>query len=104
MTRFNALLAALLVVCALGLVSAQQRARHLFVDLERAQSRSQQLEVQWDQLQLDQTGLSKASLIDSRARKGLAMQPLSADKTLHLSIDKPAQHSAGKAAGPEAAR
>ncbi|HPU53549.1 MAG TPA: hypothetical protein PK359_18455, partial [Burkholderiaceae bacterium] len=40
-----------------------------------------------DQLQLDQTGLAKSSLIDSRARKGLAMQSLTPDKTLHLTID-----------------
>ncbi len=87
MTRINLILGALLVVCALGLVTSQQRARRLFVDLERAQAKAQQLEVQWDQLQLEQTGLAKASLIDFRARKGLSMQALTADKTLHLSVD-----------------
>ncbi|MBK8765237.1 MAG: cell division protein FtsL [Burkholderiaceae bacterium] len=98
MTRVNLLLGALLILCALGLVTSQQRARRLFVDLERAQAKAQQLEVQWDQLQLDQTGLAKASLIDSRARKGLAMQPLSADKTLHLTIDTAALARAQEAA------
>ena len=99
MTRVNLLLGALLIFCALGLVTSQQRARRLFVDLERAQAKAQLLEIQWDQLQLEQTGLAKASLIDSRARKGLAMQPLSADKTLHLTID-----TAALARGQDATR
>lgn len=87
MTRVNLILAALLVVCGLSLVTSQQRARRLFVDLERAQARAQQLDVQWDQLQLEQTGMANAALIDSRARRDLAMQPLSADRTLHLTMD-----------------
>jgi len=91
MTRVNLILAALLVICALGLVSSQQRARRLFVDLERGQVKAQQLEVQWDQLQLDQTGLATASLIDQRARKHLSMQKRTTDKTLHLTVDTVAQ-------------
>jgi len=91
MTRVNLVLAALLVVCALGLVTSQQRARRLFVDLERGQARAQQLEVQWDQLQLEQTGLAKASLIVARARKDLSMQTRTNDKTLHLTVDAVAQ-------------
>ena len=91
MTRLNIVLAVVLVACALGLVSSQQRARRLFIDLERAQARAQQLEVRWDQLQLEQTGLAKSSLVDSKARRDLGMQPPSADRTLHLSIDVIAQ-------------
>lgn len=87
MTRVNLILATLLVVCGLSLVTSQQRARRLFVDLERAQAKAQQLDVQWDQLQLEQTGMANAALIDSRARKDLAMQPLSAARTLHLTMD-----------------
>ena len=97
MLRINLLLAALLIACALGLVTSQQRARHLFVSLDRAQAKSQQLEVQWDQLQLEQTGLAKASLIDARARKGLAMQRATVDKTLHLTVDSVTPVSAGDA-------
>ena len=87
MTKVCLWLAVVLIGCSLSLVTSQQRARRVFIDLERAQARAQQLEVQWDQLQLEQTGLSKVSLIDSRARKTLAMQFLDADRTLNLSID-----------------
>ena len=75
MTRLNILLAGLLVTCALGLVTSQHRARKLFIDLEHANAQTQQLEIRWEQLQLDQTALGTASLIDSKARRGLAMQP-----------------------------
>jgi cell division protein FtsL len=97
MTRLNIVLAILLVACALGLVTSQQRARRLFIDLERAQVRAQQLEVRWDQLQLEQSSLAKSSLVDGKARRELGMQPPAADRTLHLSVDVLAQARAREA-------
>lgn len=94
MTRLNVVLALLLVVCALGLVTSQHRARRQFVDLEHAQNQAKQLEVRWDQLQLDQTGLATASLIDAKARRGLAMQQISPQRTLHLSVEQPSEKTA----------
>ena len=87
MTRLNIFLAAVLVVCALGLVASQHRARKIFIDLERAQNHSRDLAVQWDQLQLDQNVLATASRIDSKARKGLSMQPAPPQRTLYLTIE-----------------
>lgn len=87
MTRANIMLAALLVACALGLVTSQHRARKLFMDVERAQAQAARLEVRWDQLQVEQTALAKASLIDAKARRELAMQSVSPDRTLHLVVD-----------------
>jgi cell division protein FtsL len=89
LSRINAILAAALVVCALGLVTSQHRARTMFVELERAQRQSRQLDVQWEQLQLEQSGLAKPSRIDGKARSGLAMQTVPADRTLHLNADLP---------------
>ena len=86
MIRLNAMLAAVLVVCALGLITSQHRARKLFIDLERAQVQTKQLEVQWNQLELEQSSLTKNSLIDGKARRNLAMQPIAADRTLHLKL------------------
>jgi cell division protein FtsL len=87
MTRANILLTALLVACALGLVTSQHRARKLFVDVERAQAQAAQLEVRWNQLQVEQTALAKASLIDTKARRELAMESISPERTLHLVMD-----------------
>jgi len=93
-TRLNVLLAAILVICALGLVDSQHRARKLFVDLERARSQSRELDVQWNQLQLDQNRLATASRIDSKARKGLSMQPVPPQRTLYLSVEPAAEITA----------
>lgn len=87
MTRLNLILAAMLLACALGLVTSQHKARKLFIDLEQANNQTQQLEVRWDQLQLDQTALGTTSLIDSKARRALAMQPATPQRTLYLAVE-----------------
>lgn len=87
LTRINVMLAALLVLCALGLVTSQHHARKLFIDLERAQAHAAAHEVRWNQLQVEQTELAKSALIDARARRELGMQAVQGERTLHLSID-----------------
>ncbi len=87
MVRLNLVLALLLVICALGLVSSQDRARKLFGDVEQAHAQAAHLEVQWDQLQIEQTVLAKASRIDTKARGELAMESISPQRTLHLIVD-----------------
>ena len=57
--RINLLLTTLLVLCALSLVNAQYQARRLFIELERAQALARQLDIEWAQLQLDQSTLGK---------------------------------------------
>lgn len=97
MSRFNILLVGLLLACALGLVTSQHRARRLFIDLERAQTQARQLEVQWNQLQVEQDGLTKPSMIDAKARRGLSMQTVPANRTLYLTVDQPVEQTALKA-------
>ena len=97
MSRVNVLLIFLLLVCALGLVTSQHRARRLFIDLERVQGQARQLEVQWDQLRVEQDGLAKSSMIDGKARRGLSMQAVPASRTLYLAADVPVEHTAMKA-------
>lgn len=86
-TRINIVLVGLLVVCALGLVTSQHRARKLFIDLERAQGHAQAHEVRWNQLRVEQTELSKIARVDSLARRELGMVAVPAELTLHLSLD-----------------
>jgi cell division protein FtsL len=84
--RLNVLLVPVLVVCALLLVDSQHRARKLFIELERMQTRSRELDIQFKQLQLDQLRLAKASMIDQRARRDLGMGSASADRTMYLTM------------------
>lgn len=96
MTQLNAVLIAVLVVCALLLVTAQYRERRLFVDFERAQAAMKKLEIEWNQLRIDETTYSKHSLIDSAARRDLRMQPATPARTHYLTLPPgPAEPGAG---------
>lgn len=53
MAKLNLLLLLVLVVCALGLVTSQHKARKLFSELERAQARARALDVEYGKLQLE---------------------------------------------------
>ncbi|KQW91529.1 cell division protein FtsL [Massilia sp. Root418] len=82
--KINIVLAALLVGCALSLVNAQYQARHLFIDLERAQAKARQLDIDWAQLQLDQSKLGKHARIEEIARRDLNMTQLTPNRTQYL--------------------
>jgi cell division protein FtsL len=96
MSKVNALLIAMLLTCALLLVTSQHRARKAFIDLERAQAMARKHEVEWRQLQLEQSQLAKHSRIDSVARRDLKMQPITPERTLY--VDAPAGSAVGAAA------
>ena len=53
MIRFNTLLLLAAVFCALGIVTSQHKARKLFQALEAEQRRAEDLDVEFDQLQLE---------------------------------------------------
>lgn len=82
--RLNPLLALALVLCALSLVNAQYHARQLFIELERAQASARQLEIEWAQLQLDQSTLGKHARIEANAIRDLNMMPLTDARTQFL--------------------
>jgi cell division protein FtsL len=85
--KANVFLTALLVGCALLLVNSQYRARNLFIELERAQQKTRQLDIEWSQLKVDQSTLGKNARIEEIARTELNMVPLTPDRTQYLSKD-----------------
>lgn len=84
--RVNIVLTAALVLCALSVVNAQYQARRLFIELERAQAAAKQLEIDWAQLQLDQSTLAKHARIEANARRDLNMVAITPDRTQYLTI------------------
>ena len=84
--RLNLLLTTLLVLCALSLVNAQYQARQLFIELERAQSLARQLDIEWAQLQLDQSTLGKHARIEANARRDLNMVALTPARIQYLTV------------------
>jgi cell division protein FtsL len=74
MMRTNALLLLVAVGCALSTVSANHHARKLFTEVEREQNRMRQLEVEWGQLQLEQSTWAAHARIAKIARERLGMK------------------------------
>ena len=84
MNRATLTLLMLLLVCALSLVAAQQRARKLFISLDRAQIEERKLNQDWLRLEYEQRNLSKSARIRDVARNQLHMAPISPERTLYI--------------------
>jgi cell division protein FtsL len=82
--KLNIVLTALLVGCALSVVNARYQARHLLIEFERAEQQARQLDIDWAQLQLDQSTLGKNERIEQIARSELNMTPLTPARTQYL--------------------
>lgn len=74
MVRLNLLLLAVLVACALSLVTSRYQARQLFVELEREQGFARGYDVEYGQLQLEQSTWAMPARIEKIAREQLKMQ------------------------------
>jgi len=81
MTRVNLLLLAVLIVCALSLVTSRHQSRRLFVELERAQGDARAYETEYGQLQLEQSTWGMPGRVEKIAREQLRMQLPSASRT-----------------------
>ena len=74
MVKINLVLLAVTVACALSLVTSRHQARKLFVELERAQAQSRAYEIEYDQLQLEQSTWAAPARVERLAREQLKMQ------------------------------
>lgn len=74
MAKLNLLLLAVLVACALGLVTSQHKARKLFSDLEREQNRARDLDVEYGRLQLEASTWGLHSRVEKIATGTLGMR------------------------------
>jgi cell division protein FtsL len=73
--RVNLLLLLVALVCALSTVASSHRARKQFIELEREQNRMRELEVEWGQLQLEQSTWAGHGRVERLAREKLGMHP-----------------------------
>ncbi len=74
MIRADAFLLSIAVASALGVVASQHEARQIFSELEREQARAYELEVEWGQLQLEQSTWAALARVEVIARKRLGLQ------------------------------
>lgn len=82
--KANVVLTTVLVGCALSVVNARYQSRQLFIELGRLQQQVRQLNIDWAQLQLDQSTLGKNERIEHIARTELNMAPLTPARTQYL--------------------
>jgi cell division protein FtsL len=73
-SRINLVLLGVLTVCALGLVTSQHEARKLFTELEKEQELGKQIDVEWGQLQLEQSTWAMHARIERIAARTLRMR------------------------------
>ena len=74
----RAILLAMLIGCALALVTSQHRARKLYVELQKEQELARQLDVEWGQLQLEQSTWAMHARVERIATNALGMRVPSA--------------------------
>ena len=74
MAKLNLLLLAVLVACAIGLVTSQHRARKHFSALEREQTRARELDIEHGQLQLEASTWGLHRRVERIAVRNLGMR------------------------------
>ena len=86
MVRFNILLLLVAVICALGVVTSQHQARKLFQALEGEQDRAKQLDIEYDQLQLELQTWATSPRIEKIAREKLKMGTPAPAKVINATL------------------
>lgn len=74
MARLNLVLILIVLVCALSVVASNHRARKLFSELEAVQKRMRDLDVEFGQLQLEQSTVAAHVRVEKLARDRLGMR------------------------------
>ena len=90
MTKATLILLVVLMGSAAALVTSQHQARKLYAELEREKQAAKQIEVEWGQLQIEQSTWSMHSRIEKVASTRLRMQAPTADQTYMLQSAPPA--------------
>ncbi|MDD2833884.1 MAG: cell division protein FtsL [Methylotenera sp.] len=86
MMRLNLILFFALMFSALGLVNAQHQARKLYIELEQLSQAAKQYDVEYGQLQLEQSTWAMHSRIEQIATEQLQMQVPDAKRIQIVSV------------------
>ena len=83
----NILLLAMVVACALAVITSQHRARKLFIDIEAGQAKAKQLDEEHTQLQLEQSTWATNKRVEAVAARTLGMRMPDAASTVVVPVD-----------------
>lgn len=84
MIRLNLVLFAVVLVSAFYLVHTQYESRRLYTALDRAQSQSRQLEVEYEQLVVQRRAQATAARVQQLATRQLQMRPVTPGITQYV--------------------
>jgi cell division protein FtsL len=84
--RLNLLLLALVIACALGVITSQHQARKRFVEVEAEQAATQKLGEEWTQLTLEQSTWATHRRVESIASRSLGMRLPDSNSTVVLTL------------------
>ena len=73
MARLNVVLALVVLLSCFWLIRTSYESRHLFVELEKAQSQSHALQIDFERLQLDKRAQATPLRVEKLAREKLHM-------------------------------
>lgn len=73
MARLNIVLAIALLLSCFWLIRTSYESRHLFVELEKAQSQSHELQIDFERLQVDKRAQATPLRVEKLAREKLRM-------------------------------
>ena len=104
MARLNLLLFAALLLCALSLVNSQHQSRKLFAALEAQHEKTKQLDIEYGQLQLEQSTWAMHARIEKIAAQQLRMKAPEARRIQIVPPSRPAAPATPEAMGKGAAQ
>jgi cell division protein FtsL len=87
MGRVNVLLLALVMLCAVAVITSQHRARKVFVELEAEQATAKKLDEEFTQLRLEQSTWATNKRVESVASKNLGMRLPDPESTVIVTLD-----------------
>lgn len=88
MMRMNLLLLALVVACALAVITSRHQSRKLFIDLEAGQASARKLEEEFTQLQLEQGTWATNKRVEAVASRSLGMRLPDPSTTVVITLEK----------------
>lgn len=95
-TRLNLILYFVLIFTSLGVVTSQDRARKLYFELEQQEESAKKMNVEFGQLQLEQSTWSMHSRVEDIAASKLQMQVPDAGRIQVVSPDLPVDAALGE--------
>lgn len=95
-TLLNVLLLVLVVAAALSVVTSQHKARKSFIALQQEKEHARQMEVEWGQLQLEQSTWAAPARVETIASQRLQMQLPKKEQVRFIRIVQPSNNGANQ--------